>query len=174
MTLLLKQIFQFIKLLNSDQGTTSIAAGIALGVILGMAPVFSLQTILVILVVLLFRVQAGAAFVFSFFVKFVAFFFDPVFHWVGQGILESQALTPLWTSLYHMPIVPFTRFNNSVVMGSGVVSILLAPLVFLWARVAVEKYRVTVVARFQGTKFWKMVKATSFYKWYANWESLYG
>ena len=60
MTLLLKQIFQLLKLLNSEKGTTQIAWGVALGFVLGMTPAFSLQTILVLLLLLFFRVQIGA------------------------------------------------------------------------------------------------------------------
>lgn len=63
MSYLLRQIFELVRLLNSDTGTNSIAAGIACGLILGFAPVFSLQTVLVIAVLFLFRIQLGAALV---------------------------------------------------------------------------------------------------------------
>ena len=38
MTLLLKQLFAFLKVLNSDTGENQVAAGIACGLILGFAP----------------------------------------------------------------------------------------------------------------------------------------
>ena len=41
MTLILKQMFSLLKLLNSETGTNQIAAGVALGFIMGMAPAFS-------------------------------------------------------------------------------------------------------------------------------------
>lgn len=174
MTLLLKQIFAFLKLLNSDQGTNQIAAGIACGFVLGMTPFFSLQSILIFLCIFFFRIQAGAAFLSAFFFAFVAYILDPVFHQVGSVILEMPSLHGLFTSLYNLPIIPFTRFNNSIVMGSGVVSIVLAPFVFILAKQLVIKYRVTVVDRFKQTKFWKAIQATSFYKWYYTYDNLYG
>ena len=73
-----------------------------------------------------------------------------------------------------MPIVPFTKFYNSVVMGAGVVAIAMSPIIFVLTKLFVKKYRATVVAKFQETKFWKAVKATGFYKWYAKYDSLYG
>ncbi|MGE0633863.1 MAG: TIGR03546 family protein [Pseudobdellovibrionaceae bacterium] len=174
MTLLLKQIFAFIKLLNSDTGTVSLAAGMSLGMILGFAPVLSLQTLLVFLIIFLFRVQIGAAFLAAFFFKFVAFLLDPVFNKAGQAILETEGLKPLFTTMYNMPVVPLTRFNNSIVMGAGIVSVLLTPFAFILFSYLITKYRVTILARFQNTKFWKLVKATSLYQWYVKYDNLYG
>lgn len=67
MSLILKQIFQFLKLLNSDTATNQIAAGIAMGFILGMTPALSLQTLFVFACIFLFRIQMGAAFLTAFF-----------------------------------------------------------------------------------------------------------
>jgi len=108
----------------------------------------------------------------AFFFKFVAFLLDPLFHSVGSAVLEIQGLQGLYTSLYNMPIVPFTRFNNSLVMGSGVVAIALSPFMFLAAKFLVEKYREKVVEKLKDTKFWKAIKATSLYKWYFKYEQL--
>jgi uncharacterized protein (TIGR03546 family) len=174
MGLLFKQLFQLIKLLNSETGQNQIAAGIAAGFILGMTPAFSLQTLLVFLCLFFFRIQIGMAFLSVFFFSFVAWLLDPVFHQVGLAVLRMDALQPLFTSLYNMPIVPYTRFNNSVVMGSGVVAILLSPVVFMLSRSLVVRYRAAVVERFKQTKLWKAVKATSFYRWYYTYDNLYG
>jgi uncharacterized protein (TIGR03546 family) len=173
MTLLLKQIFAFIKLLNSENGLNQISAGVAAGFILGMTPMLSLQTLLVFLCIFFFRIQAGAAFLAAFFFSFVAYLLDPVFHSVGSAVLTADALQGLFTTMYNMPIIPLTRFNNSVVMGSGVVAVLLSPVIFFLARVLIQKYRVTVVARLQNTKIWKAVKATSLYNWYYTYDKLY-
>lgn len=174
MTLLLKQLFAFLKVLNSDTGENQIAAGIACGLILGFAPVLSLQTLLVFIIIFLFRVQAGAAFSSAFFFKMIAWLLDPVFDSIGGSFLEIEGLAGVYTTLYNMPIVPFTKFYNSIVMGAGVVSIALFPIVFFVSKVLIVKYRKTVLERFQETKFWKAVKATGFYKWYAKYDQYYG
>ena len=174
MTLILKQLFALLKLLNSEKGEKSIAVGFACGLILGFAPVFSLQTLLVIFVILLFRVQAGAAFASAFFFAFIAWVLDPVFDSVGSVILEMDVFSGIFTTLYNMPIIPFTKFNNSIVMGAGIVSIILSPFIYVISKKMIVKYRVTVVKRLEKTKFWKAVKATSFYKWYAKYTELYG
>jgi len=174
MGLLLKQLFSLVKLLNSDTGTNQIASGFAAGFVLGMTPFFSLQSLLIFACMFLFRIQIGAAFLSAFFFSLVAYILDPVFHSVGILALENQGLAPLWTKLYNMPIVPMTRFNNTIVMGSGLLSLALTPLVYWLGRTLIVRYRVTVVARFKETKLWKAIQATSFYKWYYSYDNLYG
>ncbi|MBU0620748.1 MAG: TIGR03546 family protein [Gammaproteobacteria bacterium] len=174
MTLLLKQLFALIRLLNSDTGTNQIAAGVACGLILGFAPMLSLQALLVFVCMFLFRIQIGAALTSAFFFAMLAWLFDPVSHQIGSAILEAEALRPTFTTLYNMPLVPLTRFYNSVVMGAGVVSILLAPLVFFGSKRLIVAYRVKVVERFKSSPFWKLWSGTSFFKWYATYEKLHG
>ena len=174
MTLLLKQIFNFLKLLNSDTETSPLAYGLSLGLVLGFAPFFSIQTLIVLMIVFVFRVQLGAAFLSAFFFKFVAFLFDYPAHLLGKTVLEAEPLRPLFVSLYNMPIVPMTRFNNSIVMGSMIVSILLFPVAFFVFKALILKYRMTVVARFKHTKYWKAFTATKIYGWYTKYDELYG
>lgn len=173
MSLILKQIFGFLKLLNSDTGTNQIAAGIAAGFVLGMTPFLSLQSLLIFFCFFVFRIQAGAAFLAAFFFAFMAYLLDPVFHTVGTYVLELPSLQGLFTSLYNLPIIPFTRFNNTIVMGSGLVSLALTPLIFVLSRILVQRYRVAVVQRFKQTKFWKGLQATSLFKWYYSYDKLY-
>lgn len=174
MGLLFKQIFQFIKLLNSENGTNQIAAGIAAGFVLGMTPALSLQTILVFVCIFAFRIQAGAAMVSAGFFAFAAYLLDPLFDSVGRFFLELPSLHNTFTTLYNLPIIPFTRFNNSIVMGSGIITILLSPAIFFLARFLVIKYRRQFLERFKNTRFWKAVQATSLYKWYYKYDQLYG
>ncbi|HAF45753.1 MAG TPA: DUF2062 domain-containing protein [Gallionellaceae bacterium] len=174
MTLILKQLFSLLRLLNSDTGTNQIAAGVACGLILGFAPMLSLQALLVFVCMFLFRIQIGAALTSAFFFALVAWLFDPVSHVVGSAILETPSLQSLFTALYNMPLVPLTRFYNSVVMGAGVASILLAPLVFFGSKRLIEAYRVKVVERFKSSPFWKLWSSTSFFKWYATYDKFHG
>lgn len=174
MTLLLKQLFALINLLNSDTGTNQIAAGFACGLILGFAPLLSLQALLVFVCMFLFRIQIGAAFVSAFFFAFIAWLLDPVSDAVGSAILETEALRPLFTAMYNMPLVPLTRFYNSITMGAGAVSLLLAPLVFFGSKRLILVYRATIVARFKSSHWWKLWTGTVFFKWYATYDKLRG
>ncbi len=174
MTLLLKQLFSFFKLLNSDTGTNQLAAGLAAGLILGFAPILSLQALLVLVLCFFFRIQLGAAFLSAFFFKFIAFIFDPLTDRLGRTVLESESLRPLFITMYNLPFVPLTRFNNSITMGSALVSfILVVPLFFVF-KMTIFKYREIVVARYKQTKIWKAWAGTSVYNWYSKYDKLYG
>lgn len=174
MGLLLKQLFQMIKLLNSETGAVPLAAGVACGFVLGMTPVFSLQTLLIFLVIFFFRVQMGAAFASAFFFKFIAFALDPLFHSVGEWFLSIEGLEGFFTALYNMPLVPYTRFYNTIVMGSAVLSLVLSPLVFYFALKLIRKYQAAIVARFKDTRIWKVIQASTFYRWYHKYSEYYG
>jgi uncharacterized protein (TIGR03546 family) len=173
MGLLLKQLFNFIKLLNSDTGNVSLAMGMTCGFILGMTPVLSLHSLLVFMILFFFRIQLGAAFATAFFFKFAAFLLDPLFHSVGDWALQLEGMQATYTQLYNLPIIPFTRFNNTIVMGSGIITFALAPLVFFLSQFFIIKYRVVVVARFQNSGAWKAIKATGLYKWYYKYDQFH-
>lgn len=174
MTLILKQLFSFLKILNSETGENQIAFGIAFGVILGFSPLFSLQTLLVFVFLFFFRVQMGAAFISSFVFSFVAYLFDPLCEMLGSWALELTALEGLYTTLYNLPIIPFTRFNNSLVMGSFLVGMILFIPVFFLSKKMIIKYRVTILTKIKGTKLFKVIEKTALFKWYAKYNQLYG
>ena len=46
------------------------------------------------------------------------FLLDPVFHGLGSALLSSEFLAPLWTWASDTPLLPLTRFNNTVTLGS--------------------------------------------------------
>lgn len=174
MTLLTKQLINLIRLLHSDTGQNQIAAGLAFGIFLGFAPFISLQTFLVLFITFIFRVQLGAVFISAFFFKFVAYLLDPVADPIGRSLLENEALRPLWTWMYNVPLLPMTRFNNSIVMGSFIISIILCPILFFVFKQLVIKYQVTLVHQLESTKAWKFFSATRFYIWYKKYNDLYG
>ncbi|AZZ37523.1 DUF2062 domain-containing protein [Bdellovibrio sp. qaytius] len=174
MTILFKQLLNLIKLLHSENGTTQIAWGLTLGAFLGFSPFFSLQTILVLFILFFFRVQFGAAFLSAFVFKLVAFLIDPLADSLGQWALEEPSLRPLWTKLYNIPIIPYTRFNNSIVMGSFLVALILSPFLYFMFIFMIKKYRTTVAVRFENSKVYKAIKGSKYYDWYAKYNDLYG
>lgn len=116
----------------------------------------------------------GAAFLSAFFFKLIAFLIDPLADQLGRAILENPSYRSLFVELYNMPIVPLTRFNNSIVMGSGVLGFIFALIGFFIFRVMIFKYRELILNRFKKTLIWKSFAATAIYKWYSTYDSLYG
>lgn len=174
MTLLIRQIISLIQLLHSENGTAQIAWGLVLGLFLGFSPLLSLQAMFVLLILLFFRIQFGAAFLSAFFFKFIAFLIDPAADALGRWVLEMDGLRPLWTKMYNVPLLPYTRFNNSIVMGSFLVALILAPLFYFLFTKLIIKYRTHIVHRFEQTRLWKSLKATKAYDYYRKYDDLYG
>ena len=97
----------------------------------------------------------------------LGFILDPLFHRIGLGLLETEALRGVWTVLYNMPLVPYTNFNNSVTLGSFVVWLVLTVPLYLFGRRGITRYRTKYAERVQNSKFMKALKASSAYNVYA-------
>ena len=174
MTLILKQIFSLLRLLHSETGTLSIAFGLVLGMYLGLSPILSLQSLFVFVCLFVFRVQLGSAFIATFFFKCCLLGLLPLFHILGEWVLSMTSLRPLWTTLYHMPLLPYTRFNSSIVMGAGLFCFLFSVPAFYLFKWGIKKYRQKVVAFVKNSRLGLFVRGTSVYKWYLKYQQIYG
>jgi uncharacterized protein (TIGR03546 family) len=100
-----------------------LAAGFALGAALGLVPKGNLFAAGFFLLFFLFNVDKGMAFLSAAAFTALAYLIDPVAHRLGFLMLKAGALHGLWTALYDLPIVPLTRFNNTVVLGNLLLAI---------------------------------------------------
>ncbi len=163
----LKILKDFIAILREGQTPRQVAAGFALGSMVGISPVTTLQGLLIWLVILLFDVNLGAAVLAFTLCSLGAYLLDPAFHWLGYQILTgTDGLRPLWMALYNAPVAPLTRFNNTVVMGSFVCALLLTlPIYFAFKRLVIV-YRKTLGARLEKTKVYQVIRHSSLVQWY--------
>ena len=169
--LFLKLIQQLVKALNSDGTPGQVAAGIALGAVFGLTPLLNLHNLVLFGCALIFNVSMPGVFLGWTVAVPVGFALDPLFDAVGSALLGAPALRGLWTALYNMPVVPFTNFNNSVVLGSFVVWVVLFLPLFFAARWGVTKYRATLLERLKKAKFFQAVTASG---WYSTYKTITG
>ncbi len=163
---LIKLIQSLFGALHSEGTPGQLAAGIVLGAFLGLTPLFNLHNAVVFALLVLLNVSfAGGLLGWALFVP-VGFLLDPLFDWIGHSLLLAPSLRALWTSMYNMPIVPLTNFNNTVVLGSLVFAVLSAVPLFFLLRWAVARYRVTVGERVRQSRFYKAVTASKVYNVY--------
>jgi uncharacterized protein (TIGR03546 family) len=163
---LLKLIQSIIKTLHSDGTPGQVAAGMALGAVLGLTPLMNVLNLIVISLIVLLNVSFGGAMLgWALFVP-VGFLLDPLFHSVGLQLLEAPSLRRLWTDWYNTPLIPYTNFNNTVVLGSVVGWLAMAVPIFFAARWGVARYRATIGARVQQSKFYKAITASKAYNVY--------
>ena len=88
--------------------------------------------------------------------------------------MNVAGLKGFWTQLYNTPIVPYTRFNNTIVLGSFVLGFLLLVPTYMAARIGVETYRTKLRERIKNSGFMKALTASTFYKYYLTFRDLRG
>src|SRR3990170_1903579 len=120
MLALLKLIQSIIKTLHSEGTPGQVAAGMALGAALGLTPLMNVHNLLVFSLILLLNVSFGGGMLGWMLFVPMGFLLDPLFHAIGLQLLEAESLRPLWTRWYNTPLLPYTNFNNTVVLGSVV------------------------------------------------------
>ena len=166
MLALLKLIQSLIKTLHSAGTPGQVAAGMALGSALGLTPLVELHNLVIFSLLVLLNVSFGGGMLGWMLFVPVGFLLDPLFNKIGLSLLTAPSLRPMWTVWTNTPILPFTEFNNSVVLGSFVSWLVLAIPIFFAARYGVTRYRATIGERVKQSKFYKAVTASQVYNVY--------
>ena len=172
---MIQPIISLIRMMHSETDPRQISLGFALGMIPGFTPLTSPHNLLVLLAILFFRVNIGAAMLSWGVFKVLAYALDPLFHQIGLFFLTQVGfLQTLWTALYNAPLVPYTRFNNTVLMGSLMFSLLAFFPIYWGGKFMVVKYRETLRERFNRLKIVQVFRASKIYKWYSSYSKLRG
>jgi uncharacterized protein (TIGR03546 family) len=164
-----------IKILRAGQAPWQVAGGFALGTILGLSPMLTLQGIFVWLVILVLNVNLTAALLGITICTLCAYLLDPLFHWLGYQILVNiDFLRGFWTYLYNAPLAPLTRFNNTVVMGSFIFALVAFAPVFWGMRRLLLAYRAHLGTKVERWKVYQILKRSTLVRWYEKLRDLGG
>ena len=167
MLFLLKFVQKLVSALNSEGTPGQVALGIALGSAFGLTPLLNLHNVAVLAAVALFNISFPGAMLGWVLFAPVGYLLDPVFDQVGTSLLTSVPdLVPTWTTLYNIPVVPLSKYNNTVVLGSLIGWLVLVTPIFFFARWSVRKYRERLYERFRQTKVAKAVRASKVFNVY--------
>jgi len=163
----IKFLRDFIKILRAGQTPAQIGGGFALGFILGLSPMLTLQGIAIWFIILVLDINLSAALLSVTLFSLVAFIIDPLFHHLGYFLLvDVEALRKIWTALYNAPIAPLTRFNNTVVLGSFVSAVVLCLPAYRGMKRFVIAYRAGVGAKIEQWKIYKVLRRNTLVRWY--------
>ncbi|MBI2796766.1 MAG: TIGR03546 family protein [Gemmatimonadetes bacterium] len=164
MLAILKLLQSIVSTLHSAGSPRQVALGFALGASLGLTPLPNVHNGVVVLLLCVLNVSFGAGMLAWAVFTPVGFMLDPLFDRVGQALLlGTPALTPLWTSWYNAAGMPWTNFNNTVVLGSVVAWLVLFAPIALAARWGLVRYRARYAAAFEQSRWMKAVKASKLY-----------
>jgi len=140
------------RLLSSDVEPYQLSLGICLGLVVGMSPLLTVQTLSVILLIIILRVNFSM-FMLSFgLISLIAYLADPLIVMVGQQVLATESLNDVFTQMYNSGLWRFLNFNNTAAMGSLVISIIsFLPLYFI-CLILIKKYRDVIEQHLKNTR----------------------
>lgn len=171
----LKLLAKLLKVLKSGEHARQIAGGFMLGMMIGLLTMKTLFAVPIVLVLILINVNLAAAVVGIFIFKLIAFLLDPLLNALGYWVLvDITGLKGFWTEIASMPIVPFTRFNNTLVMGGLIAALVLAIPLFWGVKRLVIGYREKVQEKVQNWKIIKILKGTALFRFLSGVEKLGG
>jgi len=171
---MLQMLAKLLKVLNSEAEPGQISLALCFAMVAGFTPLLSLHNLLVLFLVLLLRVNLSAFILGFIFFTGLAYLLDPLFHKAGLALLSAEALKETFTSLYNNPYWRLTRFNNTIVAGSLLLSALLfVPLYFLF-NLLIVKYRDYVLETVRKSRIMQFFKASKFYQVYEKVSRLRG
>ena len=170
---MLTAIAKVLKVLNSESRPGQISMALCFSMVVGLTPLFSPHNLLVLLVILLFRVNLSAFILGLALFKGASYLLDPLFHWIGLSVLTAKPIQGLWTVLYNSTLWRIERFNNSVLMGSLLFSLILFVPVYLVLNLIIRQYRERVLEWVRKTQIMKAFMASKLYRAYrslSQWE----
>jgi uncharacterized protein (TIGR03546 family) len=100
-----------------------VGLSIALGMLIGLMPTDSLLILIFTGLVFVTNVNLLITMIAASGFMGIAPLLDPVSHQLGHFVLTNSVLQPGWLWLYEQPVIPWTRFNNTVVMGNLLVGL---------------------------------------------------
>ncbi|AJQ96706.1 TIGR03546 family protein [Gynuella sunshinyii] len=163
---MINTILDFIKALNSNAGPWSIAFAIGLGMIMGLTPFWTFHNLLILLLALVLRTHLASFWLSVAFFSGIAYLADQSMLQVGENVLTHGSLQPLWTSLYQSDFWRFTRFNNTLVMGSLVTALIAFVPVVVAIRILVVQYRLHALAWVNKLRVIQLIKASKLFAAY--------
>ena len=149
MFLILRPLRLLLKALVIESTPRQMSLGLAFGVLVGLVPKGNLLAIVLGICLAATRVNLAIATFAIVFCTFTSGIGDSLFDEVGSFVLSLPMLQSLWIELSSVPFVPWTDFNNTIVMGSFVVGLALIWPVHRMSRPVFEKYsaRLALYAR---------------------------
>jgi uncharacterized protein (TIGR03546 family) len=107
----------------------------------GLVPKGNLIALLLSMLLLSLRLNLAAGLLAAGIFSWIGMLIDPLTNRLGYSLLSNANLYGFWTWLYNLPLAPWTRFNNTVVLGSLLVGAWLFYPVYEASRWAAEQWR---------------------------------
>ena len=170
----LKIISKLLKAFRSGESPEQIAAGFGVGFYIGLMPFWTLQSILLFVVLILVNINLAAGTVAFILADIMYRLLYPLFHTIGQFILNIPFLQPMWESVYNSIFGPLTQFYNTTTMGSFIGGLILYFPIYYGMKKFVVVYREKLEARIKKWKIVQAIKGSKLFQLYEKIRDLGG
>jgi len=159
-------LVKLFKALNSEQSPNQLAIAVSLAAILGLTPFLSLHNIVILFIALIFRINLTLLIVSYPLFALIGYLLSPFFNQIGSSLLQSVALTEFWTAFFNTLVGRWSNFYYSGVMGSFVVAIILAIILYPLSRLMIVAYRDKWLDKINQMHLVKLLKTSRFWQLY--------
>ena len=168
--ILLKRL---VKLLKSESAPSQIAMGFAFGMSIGLMSLKTLFAVPILLVIILVKVNLASVLFSSLLFRLVAYLLGPAINYIGYLVLVKLSfLRTLWINLYSTPLFPYTRFNNTMIMGGLILDVILFIPIYLGMRLLIVNYKLKYEEKIKKWKIIKVISASRLVKWVTGFRNI--
>jgi uncharacterized protein (TIGR03546 family) len=154
---MIKGIARLIVALNANTRPGEIAAGAAFGLLLALVPGGNLLWSVLFILTFFLKINMAMELLLLGLLRLAAPLADSGLDALGYAVLSLAGLRGLFIWVQGLPFAPWTRFNDTVVMGGLLSGILLWVPVFLAVRLLVNLYRRKLREKIAASKLGKAI-----------------
>ncbi len=155
---MLKWIANLFKSLNANQNPAEMAHALALGVMLGFMPKNNALWYLILVFFMFVRINKPTYLLTLLVVSYFAWIFDPLFSSIGYEVLTFKPMESVFAFLVDVPFVGFTKFNNTIVMGSFLLGLVCYIPFYVLGYFFVKFWRAKIAPGFIKSPLYKAVQ----------------
>ena len=161
---MLGELTKLLSIVNSNKEPGEIALGVIFGMFAGFLLLAPFNAVIIFVFVLLLNVNTAAFFLFMGIFKLLTFIVDPLGNIIGRAVLTAPFMEPLFSAMSNLPLIPFTGFNNTVIMGDFIIGILLAVPAWIACMKLIKYYRDNMMENVKKFGIIKALKAGNFFE----------
>ncbi len=147
LSLVVRLLRGMVSVFTTADSPRQIAAAVALGAMIGLVPKGNLTAAVLALVLFSLRVHLAAGTAAAVLFSWAGAWTDPLANRLGTAILTHPAAHPIGAYLFDLPCVPWTALNNTVVLGSLILGLVLFYPLYWLSYAVIEKHRDRVAAK---------------------------
>lgn len=140
-SLLMRPLRQLVQALVASDSPRQIAAGLSLGMMIGLLPKGNLVVVLLTMLLCGLRINKPAGLMAVGIFSWVGIWLDSTAHQLGALLLTWQPLIEFHAWLNELPLGPWLALNNTVVLGQLLIGLYLLYPTYHFSHRIVSKYQ---------------------------------